>query len=125
MILRTFMPYLKPSSVVKAIIKFNRLVVLMASRPFWTQQEVQDVAQTKSQTHDAMIANGWVMPNKKSSFNTMKVFKQIRQELLWVPSATDVTVMALCARPPPNKQLLVAIKDEIDAAVLADPHTHA
>ena len=39
----------------------------------------------KSHLYDAIVADGWVIPDKKSSFVTLVIIFKIRRRDLWIP----------------------------------------
>ena len=76
-------------------------------------EEIALHVQNKSHLYDAMVANGWVMPAKKSCFITLKLIYQIRNHELWIPRSNEVSEAALCARPPPCKKLIEFIRESV------------
>ena len=70
-----------------------------------------------------MVASGWVMPAKKSSFVTLKLIYQIRRHELWIPRSNEITGAALCARPPPCNQLIQFIRKSVEKKIQSFNHT--
>ena len=89
----------------------------MVSKPVSLEQ-ISAHVQSKSHLYDAMVAEGWVMPAKKSAFVTLKAIYQIRRREMWIPRREDIKEAALCARPPPIKQLVAFIRDAVEDRVV-------
>ena len=66
-----------------------------------------------------MTADGYLMPKPKSAFLTLPLIYRVRRKEVWFPRKEDIREIALCARPPPVKQLVAFIKEVVSARVYA------
>ena len=85
-----------------------------------SRAQLASVVNSKATMYDSLIANGFVMPNKKQKILTIETMWRIKDKVLWWPRREYVTAEALCAKPPTIKILTQLIRTAIANIVIND-----
>lgn len=81
--------------------------------PSLTREQLKSRVRSKKHLYDAAAANGYVLPGRKSNMVSKDWLLDLQAKIMWCPKAVDVKQAVICARPPPNEDIVREIREAV------------
>ena len=96
------------------VVTVDQMVKPQAPQESLSREQMGLVIRNKKHFWNAMVQDGWMMPDYKQTIVSIKFMHAVRAKEVWAPRAEDTMQCRRVAYPPTNGMLLFFLNEAVD-----------